>query len=455
MPCWSSFCCVHRRAESIAVVSTVFLLCYLVCTAFVHANTRVIPAGSDQGRERLAYIDASHGEPFSDIPWIGEGIDGLKLALMRDGYLPLILRDFSEERLSEAGSLVFIGPRKPLTGNERATLRKFIEKGGTVICMVGAEDAAGIGETLKDDYGILVAETPVPPGDTRHEPDPTGSSFTPYLELENKRYAQMLLHAGWPIKGLHSDVMTIAGGQNGEPVAVARPIGKGRIIVIADTKFAFNQNLETASGEPLYGNRANHPFLALVVRPICRPAELDAAGDADAAGIGRGGPRARRVRRRKTRRGRASHDDPHVDRRGPPGRIVAFRTSLLRPGGAAALGTVCRTRYAVASGNVPRLVLAVPGLSFIGFAPRSTLLLPLSGKERSFAAGTGRRGSDWKRTRTQGGRRYVPSGRDGPAGTVDRGGTLDRFRCTVTRAAVDPLRPRHVLGQRSRCRCGP
>ena len=80
------------------------------------------------------------------------------------------------------------------------------------------------------------------------------------MKLEKDRYAQMLLHAGWPIQSLHRDVMTIAGGQDGEPVAVARRIGQGHIIVIADTKFAFNTNLETATGEPLFGNRANAHF---------------------------------------------------------------------------------------------------------------------------------------------------------------------------------------------------
>ena len=248
------------RDKSIALITAVFLLCFCVCTALVHAKSRVIPDGTGGARQRLAYIDASHAEPFSDIPWIGEGIDGLKLALMRDGYLPLVLREFSEERLSKAGLLILIGPRKPFSSGDRAVLRRFLEEGGTVVCMAGAEDVTGIGTTLKEDYGILIADTPVLPGDPRREPDPTGNSYTPYLELDKNRYAQLLLYAGWPVKGLHSDVGTVAGGRNGEAVAVARPVGKGRLVVIGDTNFALNRNLELASGEPLFGNRANVDF---------------------------------------------------------------------------------------------------------------------------------------------------------------------------------------------------
>lgn len=250
----------HPRPESIGAASAVFLLSYLVCSGYVHTRGRVLPEETGAGPKRLAYIDASHGEPYSDIPWMNEGIDGLKLALMRDGYLPLMLRDFTEERLTKAGLLILIGPHRPFTQAERHALKKFLEGGGTAVCTVGSEDIHGIAETLRKDYSIRIAPTPVGPESAQGEPDPSGSSFTPYLDLGERRYAQMLLHAGWPIERLHKEVFNVAGGRNGEPVAVARSVGAGYLVVIGDTRFAFNQNLERPGGEPIFGDHANAHF---------------------------------------------------------------------------------------------------------------------------------------------------------------------------------------------------
>ena len=86
-------------------------------------------------------------------------------------------------------------------------------------------------------------------------------------------------HAGWPVRcndpaaeviaeGLADRPFDPAGGMGAFPmtgnvllpVIVARPVGKGKMVVIGDTDFAGNVNLENKDGTPIEGLRENSDF---------------------------------------------------------------------------------------------------------------------------------------------------------------------------------------------------
>jgi hypothetical protein len=46
----------------------------------------------------------------------------------------------------------------------------------------------------------------------------------------------------------------------GQPIVVARQIGRGRVVVIGDTCFALNKNLEYIGGQPFGGRYDNAHF---------------------------------------------------------------------------------------------------------------------------------------------------------------------------------------------------
>ena len=52
----------------------------------------MLPQSASGGTTKIAYIDGTHAEAYVDSRWQGEGTAGLSLMLMRNGYLPLLLR---------------------------------------------------------------------------------------------------------------------------------------------------------------------------------------------------------------------------------------------------------------------------------------------------------------------------------------------------------------------------
>jgi len=52
----------------------------------------------------------------------------------------------------------------------------------------------------------------------------------------------------------------IANGVKNQPVIMLRRIGAGKVVVIGDTCFAMNVNLENEGGEPFEGMRENADF---------------------------------------------------------------------------------------------------------------------------------------------------------------------------------------------------
>ena len=52
----------------------------------------------------------------------------------------------------------------------------------------------------------------------------------------------------------------IAYGRDNQPVIIVRKIGAGKAVLIGDTCFAMNKNLEWESGEPFEGLRENADF---------------------------------------------------------------------------------------------------------------------------------------------------------------------------------------------------
>ena len=156
-------------------------LALVCCQGFNAASALLIPdgrriatpTGSPVG-SRLAYIDATHLEPASRQFWGFDSLNGLMLNLQRNGYLPLMLHDHLAERLPGAGLFISIAPAQAFSRAELQQVRQFVEEGGSLICMVGAEDAAASASLLAE-LGLNVPVSPVPTGGTQYEPEPFGA----------------------------------------------------------------------------------------------------------------------------------------------------------------------------------------------------------------------------------------------------------------------------------------
>ncbi len=230
----------------------------------------MLPDGRGYGPvNKLAYIDDSHIQAFSGEAIREDlregGLQGLTLTLMRAGYLTLMLPEFTPQRIERAGMIISIAPCKPLTESERETVHKFIQNGGTYILMTGYEDS-GPSRQLLADFDMRIGQTLFGSGQVL-DGQPRYMRFfkAPYTLTAEGQFAHVRFQTAWPIvyTGPREGYRVFAYGPTLEgdlPVIAARYKGKGKFVVIGDTYFAMNRNLERMDGQPIEGRRENAEF---------------------------------------------------------------------------------------------------------------------------------------------------------------------------------------------------
>jgi hypothetical protein len=252
------------------------------CTIANYAGASLLPDGRSHNPNSLAYIDASHLEAYSSESWRPDGIGGLALTLMRDGYLTLSLPELTSERLARAGLLVSIAPSRAFSPAETEVVKTFVNDGGIFIMTVGY-DEAGPSRPLLKAFGLRVGM----PGSESLEPEPFGHFKSPYMEADGKR-VYVRFHAAWPVTCSDPNAHVFAYGRDNRPVMVMRRFGKGIVLLVGDTCFAMNKNLEYENGAAFEGLRENADFwrwLLTILRnqpmwvpPLLRGNPADAAG---------------------------------------------------------------------------------------------------------------------------------------------------------------------------------
>jgi hypothetical protein len=223
-----------------------------VCVSANAAAANILPDGLRASPNNLAYVDGSGLAIYSGESWRPNGVGGLALTLMRNGYLPLTLSEPSPQRLERAGLLVSGARSRTYSEPEVDAIDRFVRNGGIVILTVGC-DRAGASLPLLKRFGFAFG-----PDDAR-EPAPLGHFKSPYLETEGQR-VYVRFHAAWSIRCEDPNAQVIAYGRDNQPVILLRRVGAGKIVFIGDTFFATNQNLEHEDGTPFEGLRENADF---------------------------------------------------------------------------------------------------------------------------------------------------------------------------------------------------
>lgn len=244
-----------RRSGWMVILVTLGLAGSLaISTAISQSAGEILPDGRYKSPNNLAYIDTSHLEAYSGESWRPDGIGGFILTLMRNGYLTLLLPELTSERLERADLLVSIAPSLSFSKTEQAAVRDFVINGGTFIIMVGLEHADP-SRSLLSLFGFNIGTSgPNPP-----EPEAMGHFKSPYLSSSDQRVF-VRFHAAWPITCNDPGARVIAYGHNNLPVIIMRRLGAGKVVVIGDTCFAMNKNLEWEGGETFEGMRENADF---------------------------------------------------------------------------------------------------------------------------------------------------------------------------------------------------
>jgi hypothetical protein len=247
----------RQKSEGRIVLITLCLAGSLAAsTATTRSASKILPDGRYKIPNNLAYIDTSHLEANSGESWRPDGIGGFILTLMRNGYLTLSLPELTAERLARSDLLVSVAPSRSFSRTEQNAIREFVLNGGTFILMAGL-DGAGSSRSLLSMLGFSIGN----PGPNPVEPEVMGHFKSPYLSSEvGDQRVHVRFHAAWPISCNDPTARVIAYGHNNLPVITLRELGAGKVVVIGDTCFVANKNLEWEGGEPFEGMRENADF---------------------------------------------------------------------------------------------------------------------------------------------------------------------------------------------------
>ena len=193
-----------------------------------HGTGGWLPYDQEVSRGELAVIDYSHQPNASKHGSMDAGLHGVSINLMRHGLLPVDVDAWDPGLLDKARLVVLNAPRSPVTRGEARDLSRVMERGGTVVVGCGFFEADACRELL-DPLGCRVGGVPL------------GRFF------DRAAFGQPVsFMSAWPIeldRAKAADAKVLC-AYDDWPLMVSVPVGEGRLILIGDSEFLHNRNLE-------------------------------------------------------------------------------------------------------------------------------------------------------------------------------------------------------------------
>ncbi len=190
---------------------------------------------------RIALVDVSHLPSYPVSDWIEGGLMGLQVNLMRFGYLTLQAADLRDSLLDRAQVLVLVAPRRRFTSAEADRIVRWVRRGGALIMAIGAERAAPSSALLQRFQFKL---RPVPLG---HVTAQGGEGGVPLAEA-------------WPVVAAGTGLRRLLRWEDYD-IAWERRVGAGRVVLIGDSQFFCNYNLE----HEMHAHTSNVNFIGLLL----------------------------------------------------------------------------------------------------------------------------------------------------------------------------------------------
>ncbi len=175
----------------------------------------------------VAVIDLTHC-PYAGLQdWTNTDLTGLTTCLVRDGYCPIFCAGRLTEQLARLGEgdyLFLISPLWEFSKAETRQIGAFMDRGGTVVVNCGYEQAERVNQFLGP-FGLHISSVTLGTNPDQELRDPLHVHFA----------------NAWQVEGDGEVLHRL----RGRPVAVQNAVGKGRLIVIGDSKFFWDTNIES------------------------------------------------------------------------------------------------------------------------------------------------------------------------------------------------------------------
>ncbi len=236
---------IRGGTREAAVVATGLLIGLAVpwCLGLANHEARVT-VNAD-----VVLFDRSHLPAIGHYDARVNPIGPLYTNLLRSGFRVTAMEDWHPAAIGRAKAVAFVAPQRPFTPAEVKDLLNAEERGAVVILTTSQPDSAGA-RRLLDAHGLTLVPRPL---GTVSPADPAAS--------RRERETHPRFMDAWP-------VVTSEGGnpvelpgveaiyQHGrDVVALFRRVGKGGLLLIADTRFFSDMNVEDTSSYSL-GNLA-------------------------------------------------------------------------------------------------------------------------------------------------------------------------------------------------------
>jgi len=215
----------------------------------------------------IAFVDTSHLPQYPHGDWDDDkGIMGLPITMMRYGYQTHFLDRLDPDVLQAADVLAIVAPRRTYSKREADMLSRWVDDGGTLLLSVGAEEEAPV-RRLLDNFGLALRHVPL-----GHVP---AESAVGEIETSEAWPVELV-----PLGGAPPDAEVLLSWQ-GHTIAVRLPRGRGQVVMIADSRFFCNYNLEHDD----HGHVDQMEFLGSLLPPVTVEADAGkpAGGDGSVA----------------------------------------------------------------------------------------------------------------------------------------------------------------------------
>lgn len=182
-------------------------------------------AQQEEIEAKIAYIDISHFERINLDSWgKPDGFGGLTYNLIRNGYYPKVLKTFDAPKILGAELIIIIAPAKPFTERELKLIEKFVQRGGSLILTVGWEEKTGCKKLLQY-FGLDISNIPL-------------GKVSPSQNLQ-----KITFYEAWPVVYEQEDTEALCYVWD-YPVVVYKRYFKGGILLVGDSSFLHNINIE-------------------------------------------------------------------------------------------------------------------------------------------------------------------------------------------------------------------
>ncbi|MGD2248436.1 MAG: hypothetical protein PVF58_08515 [Candidatus Methanofastidiosia archaeon] len=191
--------------------------------------------------DTIAWIDTGHCNLLNTHGYKDNSVDGLCKNFMRNQYIPLYIQSMSQ--LDQGSILTIIAPTRTYSRGEVKKITSFVENGGLLILSVGAMEKNAVNPLLHA-FEMDIGNIPLGPVPWIIETH----GRTPQISDEDleKYWHEPKFMEVYPVAGSGSVTSYASLTYLGQTfnLIIAKQYGKGMVVLIGDSRFLLNENLE-------------------------------------------------------------------------------------------------------------------------------------------------------------------------------------------------------------------